>query len=118
MNQLGRSRGCSARQIVLFHQQNGQAAARRVASDAGAVDSTADDREVEDPVHGRSSGDSITVPVYGSTNTKWSCTACTPETFSTITQIARRSSGLVIVPQTSATPLVTVTFSVVIGAQD
>jgi len=47
VDELGRGGRRAGREIVLLHQQDTQAAAGGVASDAGAVDAAADDRQIE-----------------------------------------------------------------------
>src|SRR5581483_720889 len=54
VDQLGRGRRGRLREIALLHQQHLEAAARRVARDAGAVDAAADDEQV---VVGHAAGD-------------------------------------------------------------
>ena len=50
MHQLGRPGRRPARQIVHFTKENGIAAPGRVARDAAAIDTAANDREVKNPV--------------------------------------------------------------------
>ena len=53
VDQLGAGGRCMRGQIVLLGQQHGQAAPRRVASDAGTVDPPADDQQVEAIIAGQ-----------------------------------------------------------------
>ena len=53
MDQLARARRGALRQIVLLAEDHGEAAARGIARDAGAVDAAADDEKIDrtsDPV--------------------------------------------------------------------
>jgi hypothetical protein len=59
VDQLGAGRGGGAGQIVFFAKQHREAAARRVAGDAGTVDATADHYDVENFGHFRRSASPI-----------------------------------------------------------
>jgi hypothetical protein len=47
MDQLGADRRCGARKIALLDKQHAEATPHPVARDAGAVDTTADDQEID-----------------------------------------------------------------------